>query len=93
MTVIGEDVPGRRGWSIGTVLISASERRSPLTHVETGNSYWVWGQTPEDRIQAAQELIDGVYQKHWDLMADVIEEGDRRGPNVRSLHDDRFDAP
>lgn len=46
---------------------------------------WVWGRTLEERTDGAQTHVDGLYQSQWDRMADVIEEGDRRGPNVKLL--------
>ena len=93
MSIIGEEVPGCRGWVLSPVVISGAERRCALTHVETGETSWVWGGSEQERIQEAQRAIDETYERRWTLMADLIEEGDRRGPNVRSLHDVRIDTP
>jgi hypothetical protein len=78
-------VPGRRGWEFGEEVISASGSRCALTHTETGATFWCWGNSAEARLKEAYTIIDKIYQDRWDIMADLIEEGDRRGPNVRSL--------
>lgn len=91
--ILRQEVPGRRGWELGETVSSASGSRCAVQHIETGRVFWAFGGTPEERLQAAHDEIDRIYQENWDQLADVIEEGDRRGPNVRSLDDLLYPAP
>jgi YD repeat-containing protein len=56
-----------------------------VSHVESGHTFWAFGFGAEERLQAAHTEIDRIYQLRWDLLSDLIEEGDRRGPNVKLL--------
>ncbi len=77
-------VPGRRGWHLGDPVKHGSETRAPLEHVESRYIQWVYGITQEERVRAAQVAIDEVYERRWTLMAELIEQGDFHGPNVKS---------
>lgn len=82
-------VPGRHGWHLGEPITTALETRVALSHVEGYEPQWVYGSTPEERIEAAQRAIDEVYQRRWDWLTNLIVEGDRHGPNVRVLVESR----
>lgn len=52
-----------------------------MTHRETGYAAWVWGETPERRVEEAQRVIDDLYELRANEMAELIEAEDKHGPN------------
>lgn len=83
--MMNRPVPHRRGWTFGQPVSEGTEVRVAVYHRKAARGFWIHESVPERQDEAAQRGIDRIYAAAVAAMAEVIEDGDRRGPNVRRI--------
>ncbi len=76
-------VPERQGWHFAALIQDGPHSyRRGVIHNEVDHSFWVFGDSPEELVIAAQTEIDLIYCRRAVSLAELIAGGDAHGPNV-----------
>lgn len=84
--IVRDAIPGRSHWSLGTPISDGPGHwRIAVSHDESSYAFWVHGPNRAAWLTAAEAGIDAVLEARWQAMAELIDEADFYGPNVRIL--------